>query len=117
MAADVSRYLAGEAVEACPPTIGYRLSKFIGRYKTQAAVASLFFLLLVTSSVVGWVLFVNARQAKDVALAKTVEAVEARQRAENAKREIQAQRDEVQTQKDLAEQNLRRAQTQEQKVA
>ncbi len=34
LAKDVQRYLAGDAVEACPPTLGYRLRKVYRRNKT-----------------------------------------------------------------------------------
>jgi len=34
LARDVQRYLAGDAVEACPPTLGYRLRKFYRKHRT-----------------------------------------------------------------------------------
>ena len=37
LAADVRRYLNGDAVEACPPTLGYRLRKFTKRHKARIA--------------------------------------------------------------------------------
>ena len=110
LGADVGRYLSGESVKACPPTLSYRFSKLVQRYKAQAAVASLFLTMLIASTVVALVLFVNARQAKDEAVAQRTEAVQAQQLAEDAKDEIQAQ-------KDRAEKNLQRAQQQELKVA
>jgi tetratricopeptide (TPR) repeat protein/serine/threonine protein kinase len=47
-AADVQRYLADEPVQACPPSVGYRLRKFGRRHKTALAVAGLilFFIVL-----------------------------------------------------------------------
>ncbi len=33
LAKDVQRYLEGDAVEACPPTLGYRLSKTFRRHR------------------------------------------------------------------------------------
>jgi eukaryotic-like serine/threonine-protein kinase len=36
-AADVRRYLAGEPVQACPPSSGYRLRKFVQRNKAAVA--------------------------------------------------------------------------------
>src|SRR5262249_12377923 len=38
-AADVQRYLADEPVQACPPSAGYRLRKFIRRNKGRVAAA------------------------------------------------------------------------------
>jgi hypothetical protein len=54
-AADVQRYLADEPVQACPPSVGYRLRKFARRNKGGLAVAALvlFFLVLLGSGL-GW---------------------------------------------------------------
>ena len=38
LARDVQRYLSGEAVEACPPTVGYRLRKFYRRNRAVVRV-------------------------------------------------------------------------------
>jgi tetratricopeptide (TPR) repeat protein/serine/threonine protein kinase len=72
-AMDVQRYLADEAVQACPPSAGYRLRKFARRNKGGLAVAALvlFFLVLLGSGV-GWA--VRDRAAR--------EAEAARERAE-----------------------------------
>jgi tetratricopeptide (TPR) repeat protein len=47
LARDVERFLADETVEACPPSAGYRLSKFVRRYRGSLLAASVIFLLLV----------------------------------------------------------------------
>jgi eukaryotic-like serine/threonine-protein kinase len=47
LARDVERYLADESVEACPPSAGYRLSKFVRRYRGPLLAASIIFVLLV----------------------------------------------------------------------
>lgn len=47
LARDVQRYLAGEAVEACPPSAAYRLKKFVDRHRGPVVVAALLLLLLV----------------------------------------------------------------------
>ena len=41
LARDIQRYLADEAVEARPPSAGYRFSKFVRRHKGQVIAASL----------------------------------------------------------------------------
>jgi tetratricopeptide (TPR) repeat protein len=46
-AADVQRYLADEPVQACPPSVGYRLRKFARRNKGPVLAASLVVLALV----------------------------------------------------------------------
>jgi WD40 repeat protein len=43
---DIQRYLADEVVEARPPSVGYRLSKFVRRHKGQVVAASLVLLAL-----------------------------------------------------------------------
>src|SRR4029078_4685566 len=54
-AMDVQRYLADEAVLACPPSAGYRLRKFARRNKAGLAVTAmvLFFLALLCGGA-GW---------------------------------------------------------------
>jgi serine/threonine protein kinase/WD40 repeat protein len=46
-AADVRRYLHDEPVQACPPSVGYRLRKFAGRHKGPVLAAALVALALV----------------------------------------------------------------------
>jgi len=45
-AADVQRYLSGEAVQAHPPSTGYRVKKFVRRNKGQVIAASLVLIAL-----------------------------------------------------------------------
>jgi tetratricopeptide (TPR) repeat protein len=68
---DVRRYLADEPVQACPPSVGYRLRKFTRRNKQALAVAA----VLVTGFAVlvggyGWVAY--DRAARRTALAQQV---------------------------------------------
>jgi tetratricopeptide (TPR) repeat protein len=54
-AKDIEHYLNDEAVQACPPSAGYRLRKFMRRNKGRLAVAALVLLfLLLLGSGVGW---------------------------------------------------------------
>jgi WD40 repeat protein/serine/threonine protein kinase len=59
-AADVQRYLADEAVQACPPSVGYRLRKYVRRHRqavlTGSAAAAVV-VLAVAGLVVGTLLF------------------------------------------------------------
>jgi len=50
-AMDVQRYLADEAVLACPPSVGYRVRKFVRRNRPQVIGASLVFVALVAGVV------------------------------------------------------------------
>jgi tetratricopeptide (TPR) repeat protein len=52
LALDIQRYLADEPVQACPPSVGYRLRKFVRRNK-GAVLAVGIFLLLMAAGVVG----------------------------------------------------------------
>ena len=47
LAADVQRYLNDEAVQACPPSMGYRLRKLVRRHKGPVLAVSLVVLALV----------------------------------------------------------------------
>src|SRR5262249_9202269 len=46
-AADVQRYLADEPVQACPPSLGYRLGKVARRHKGPVLAVALVVLVLV----------------------------------------------------------------------
>ena len=48
-AADVQRYLNDEAVQACPPSAGYRLRKFVRRNKPALATAALLGVMLLVA--------------------------------------------------------------------
>src|SRR5262245_3840732 len=73
-AMDVQRYLADEAVLACPPSVGYRFRKFARRNKGGLAVAALvlFFLVLLGSGI-GWA--VRDRSARQANMAGQVESI------------------------------------------
>jgi serine/threonine protein kinase/WD40 repeat protein len=83
LAKDVERHLDGDAVEACPPTLGYRLRKFYRR--NRAAV-------ITTAAVVAGALVALAGQTWNLLRARAAEAdavaarnAEAEQRDETAK--------------------------------
>src|SRR5262249_41980353 len=56
-ARDLQRYLADEPVQACPPSVGYRLRKYARRHKAALAMVSVVMLavLLVVGSL-GWMM-------------------------------------------------------------
>src|SRR5213082_3394611 len=62
-AMDLQRYLADEAVEACPPSARYRLSKFARKYKKALAITAGFAVLLVAGVVLSTLLAVWATSA------------------------------------------------------
>jgi eukaryotic-like serine/threonine-protein kinase len=72
-AADVQRFLAGEPVEAVPPSAGYRLKKLIGRHRAAAiAVTATVAALLVGLVAFAWQAKV-AREQRDRALSAEAE--------------------------------------------
>jgi WD40 repeat protein/serine/threonine protein kinase/lipopolysaccharide biosynthesis regulator YciM len=75
LARDIQRYLADEVVEARPPSLGYRASKFVRRHKGQVTAASLVAFALVGGIVgtsLGW--FEARRQTQEKEQARQAEA-------------------------------------------
>jgi serine/threonine protein kinase/tetratricopeptide (TPR) repeat protein len=66
-AMDVKRYLTDEPVQACPPTAGYRLKKFMRRNKGPVIAACLLLLALLTGSVGTTIGLLEARRQRDAA--------------------------------------------------
>jgi eukaryotic-like serine/threonine-protein kinase len=81
-AADVLRYLGGEAVQAHPPSTVYRLKKFVKRYKGQVLAVSVVFLALV-AGIVGTMLgLLEAKRQEWAALEAKGQAERERDRAD-----------------------------------
>jgi tetratricopeptide (TPR) repeat protein len=89
LARDLERYLNSEPVEACPPTIGYRLSKHAKRHKGLLASTG----LVVTSLLIGvgaslWYAgkanreAFAAREARELAVRRSEESLAAREDAD-----------------------------------
>ena len=67
-ARDVERYLADEPVQACPPSVGYRLRKFARRNKATLAAAGLvLFFIVLLGGVVGWGMWDRAAREQEIA--------------------------------------------------
>ena len=64
LARDLERYLAGDAVDAGPPSTTYRLRKFAGRHRVGLAMAATMAVLLVAGVVVSTWLAVRASRAE-----------------------------------------------------
>ena len=73
-AADVQRYLAGEAVQAHPPTLGYRLKKAYRRNKALLLTGVAFALVLLAGIAMSSWLALKATRAEVVAEANATEA-------------------------------------------
>ncbi|MBV8896893.1 MAG: serine/threonine protein kinase [Acidobacteriaceae bacterium] len=64
LARDLERHLAGEPVEAGPPSAGYRLKKFAGRHRRAIAIAASLLILLVSAVLVSSWMAIRARRAE-----------------------------------------------------
>jgi serine/threonine protein kinase len=102
-AADVLRYLADEAVQACPPAVGYRFRKFARRNKVVLITAALITSALILGTVVSTWQAIRATRAETLA--------EQRLWTEEEQRKL-AQKNAAEADKQfrLAEQNFRKAQ-------
>jgi WD40 repeat protein/serine/threonine protein kinase len=84
LARDPKRYLHDEPVEACPPSVGYRLGKFARKYRVLlTAAATIALLLLVGVVVSAW----QAARATDAERVATRQGEEARKAEAKAKDE------------------------------
>jgi serine/threonine protein kinase len=91
-AADVQRYLAGEAVLAVPPSRAYRLKKFVRRNKGQVIAASLVFFVLAAGMFGTTWGFVRARKQQTVAHWERDSAEQSKMEARDESRKAYAAR-------------------------
>ena len=70
LAADVGRYLNNEAVQAVPPSFGYRARKFARRYRAALITASIVALALIAAAAVS--IWQGIRANKEAAVARAV---------------------------------------------
>ena len=64
LARDLQRYLAGEPVEAAPPSKAYRSSKFVRKHLFGIGIAATFALVLAAALVVSTWMTIRARRAE-----------------------------------------------------
>jgi WD40 repeat protein len=97
LARDIERYLHEEPVEACPPSAGYRLRKFLRRNKGPVTAATLVLLALL-GGIAGttWGLWEEAEQ-RALAERERDEKEQARTDADQQRREATAARDHAET--------------------
>ena len=116
LAQDVERYLRGEAVVACPPSLGYRLGKWAGKHRGALAATAAVVLLLLLGTVVSTWQAVRARRAEEqaneeAAAARQAEAqaAAARDRAEQAAQKETAARQQAEALREQAQDTLCRS--------
>jgi serine/threonine protein kinase len=93
LARDVQRYLEGDAVEARPPSAGYRLRKFARKHRAALMTAAAFAALLVLATVVSTWQAVRATRAERRARDEAARAADEANRATRAEVEARAERD------------------------
>jgi serine/threonine protein kinase/Tfp pilus assembly protein PilF len=88
---DIARYLHDEPVQACPPSVAYRVRKFARRNRGLLLTAGLVIAALIVGTVVSVSQAVRATKAEALATARLSDATEARGVAEaNAQKARQA---------------------------
>ena len=90
LARDIQRYLNDEAVEACPPSTGYRLRKFAHRNRAGLTMAAVIALLLVSCLAVSTWQAVRATRAERIARAAQHAEAKRAEGERQAKLEAQA---------------------------
>lgn len=84
-AADVQRYLDDEPVQACPPSVSYRLKKYATKHKAWMTTAGLVLTMLVASTAVSAVFAVQANRERIASQRSEEEAKKAQAVAETEK--------------------------------
>jgi serine/threonine protein kinase len=74
LARDIERYLHDEPVQACPPSVAYRLKKFIRRNKVGALTGSAVVLALVVGLALATVGFMQAHEQAQISAAEAAKA-------------------------------------------
>jgi serine/threonine protein kinase/WD40 repeat protein len=91
LARDVERYLNDEPVQACAPSISYRLQKFLRRNRGSVLAASLVLTLLVVGIVGTTWGMLRAKDAESTAVAETKEKETALEEARQSERKAKEQ--------------------------
>jgi len=89
LAADLERHLQHVPVLASPPSLGYRVRKFVRRYRGQCAAAAAVFLAIVGGGVGMYVLYVRAEDNALIARANETKAKENEARLDLKVREFE----------------------------
>jgi serine/threonine protein kinase/WD40 repeat protein len=92
LAADVTRYLNDDPVEACPASATYRIRKFVGRHKSKVAIGCGFLALVLISTVASWILYAQARLARNNAIANEKALIVERDRARDEKKRAESEK-------------------------
>jgi serine/threonine protein kinase/Flp pilus assembly protein TadD len=109
LARDIEHYLRNEPVQACPPSAGYRLRKFVSRNREAVLAAVLLLATLVAGIATTRWQAIRATRAQKQAVAERDAKDRALQAKQNALQAEQQARHEAETARAEAEQNFQRA--------
>jgi serine/threonine protein kinase/WD40 repeat protein len=102
LARDLERYLTDEAVEACPPTLGYRARKFARKNRKPLTAAAAFGLLLLGGIAASSWQAIRATRAEEHAFLERDEAEKAREAEADQRGIAVAERNTAQQERDAA---------------
>lgn len=94
-ARDIQRYLNDETVEACPPSVGYRLRKFTRKHKTMLGTAAALAIVLLGGIAASLWQAVRATSAESEAKTQRDAAIASEQIAQEERAKVNKQRDEI----------------------
>ncbi|MGQ0633084.1 MAG: protein kinase domain-containing protein [Planctomycetaceae bacterium] len=123
LAADVQRYLDDEPVEACPPSVAYRLRKLTRRHKVALVTTGIVALAMLIGTAISFWQMLEANRARRLADDRLTSATQAREDADEqrllasqrlesetkARRDADAQREEADRQRQTAEEQRKHA--------
>ncbi len=88
LAADLQRHLDFEPVLASPPSVAYRVRKFVRRYRVQCVAAAVVFFVILGSGIVAALALDEAKKQERIARANETKAKEQEQLANDRATEI-----------------------------
>ncbi len=110
LAVDIERHLSDEPVSAGPPSVRYRMHKFVRRHKTGVASGLLALTAIVIGLVVSTTMYFRAEQAREKEASARLMAEQARQKEAAARTEAVAARDVAERAESISQQQRLRAQ-------
>jgi eukaryotic-like serine/threonine-protein kinase len=109
LALDIQRYLDDEPVQACPPSAGYRLRKFVRKHRTAIMIAATFAVVLIVAAAVSTWQWREAEAARREAVVKANAEMQAREGAERSKQAEADAREKAEAESDAKGKALRQA--------
>jgi len=102
LAADIQRYLNDEPIVARPPSVNYRVRKFVRRHRALVAGVAAVFVVLLAGIAASTVLAIRASRAEQAAIRERDRAVQAEERTRTERDRASAAEETATHQRDLA---------------